>query len=116
MQCVKESVLERRGGECRSLATKWSPGVATAKLAATWASCRYDARLFDASLASRAVREAAAMGEACDCLSEHDLEAEEVVHTDDATQVHGGHTEAAVAELGLQDSSTLSYLYLLRRF
>ena len=44
------------------------PGVATAKLAATWASCRYDARLFDASLASRAVREAAAMGEACDCL------------------------------------------------
>ena len=38
------------------------------------------------------------MGEARDCLSEHDLEAEEVVHTDDATQVHGGRTEAAIAE------------------
>ena len=86
MQCVKESVLERRGEECSTLTTRGSPGIAAAKLATAWASCRYDARLFDTSLASRAVREAAAMGDACDHLSEHDLEAEEEVHTDGATR------------------------------
>ena len=50
------------------------------------------------SLASRAVREAAAIEETCGHLSEHNLEAEEIVHTDDTTQEHGGRTEAAIAE------------------
>ena len=98
MQCVKKSVLIRGDQRRQHTVTCHNgPRDAAYKLAARWADCKYDARLFDTTATRRALDDVN-NGDEGDAHADVHTESEGEEEDEHAHQPHGNRTTSAIAE------------------